>query len=58
MAHVHTITMKEIQNMINQGVSTFSVKSNTPRGCETVAASEIKIGYRVVIDNYFTTVTE
>ena len=54
----HTITMKEIQNMINQGVSTFSVKANTPRGCETVAASEIKIGDKVVIDNHFTTVTE
>ncbi len=54
----HTITMKEIQDMINQGVSTFSVKADTPRGCETVAASEIKIGDKVVIDNYFTTITE
>lgn len=54
----HTITMKEIQNKINNGVSTFTVKSNTPRGCETVAASEIKVGDKVVIDNYFTLVTE
>ena len=52
-----TITMKEIQNMINQGISTFTVKANTPRGCETVAASEIRVGDKVVIDNYFTTVT-
>ena len=54
----HIITIKEIQNMINQGISTFTVKANTPRGCETVAASEIKVGDKVVIDNYFTTVTE
>lgn len=54
----HTITIKEIQNMINQGVSTFTVKANTPRGCETVAAGKIKVGDKVVIDNYFTTVTE
>lgn len=52
----HTITMKEIQNMINQGVSTFTVKANTPRGCETVAASKIKVGDKVVIGNHFTTV--
>lgn len=53
-----TITMKEIQNKINQGVTTFTVKDNSPRGCKTVFASEIKIGDKVVIDNYFTTVTD
>lgn len=54
----HTITMQEIQNMINNGVSTFSKKDNSPRGCETVCASEIKVGDQIVIDNYFTTVIE
>ena len=54
----HTITMKEIQNKINNGVSTFMKKDNSPRGCECVPASEIKIGDQVVIDNYFTTVIE
>lgn len=54
----HTITMKEVQNMINNGISTFTVKANTPRGCETVAVSEIKPGEKIVIDNHFTTVTE
>ena len=57
MARVtRTITMKEIQDMINQGISTFSVKDNSPRGCKTVMGSEIKVGDKVVIDNYFTTV--
>lgn len=52
----HTITMKEIQNKINNGVSTFMRKDNSPRGCECVSASQIKVGDEVVIDNYFTTV--
>lgn len=54
----HTITMKEIQNKINNGVTTFMKKDNSPRGCECVSASEIKIGDKIVIDNYFTLVTE
>ena len=54
----HTITMKEIQNKINNGVTTFMKKDNSPRGCECVSASTIKPGDQVVIDNYFTTVTE
>lgn len=50
--------MKEIQNKINNGVSTFMRKDNSPRGCECVSASQIKVGDQVVIDNYFTTVTD
>lgn len=50
--------MKEIQNKINNGVTTFMKKDNSPRGCECVSASEIKIGDKIVIDNYFTLVTE
>lgn len=54
----HTITMKEIQNMINNGITTFSKKDDSPRGCKTVAATEIQMGDKVVIDNYFTLITE
>lgn len=54
----HTITMKEIQDMINNGVSTFTKKDNSPRGCECVDASEIRPGDKIVINNYFTTVIE
>ena len=53
----HTIAMKEIQNKINNGVTTFMKKNNSPRGCECVSASTIKQGDQVVIDNYFTTVS-
>lgn len=54
----HTITIKEVQNLINNGVTTFSKKDNSPRGCKTVSANEIQIGDEIVIDNYFTTVAE
>ena len=50
--------MDEIQNMINNGITTFTKKDNSPRGCKCITANEIKIGDEVVIDNYFTTVTE
>ena len=53
----HTITMKEVQDMINHGITTFSKKDNSPRGCKCVSASTIKPGDKIVIDNYFTTVT-
>lgn len=53
-----TITIKEVQNMAANGISTFSRKDNSPRGCKTVSASEIKVGDKIVIDNYFTLVTE
>ncbi len=54
----HTITMKEVQTKIKNGVSTFSKKDNSPRGCSTVSANEVKIGDEIVIDNYFTTIVE
>jgi len=54
----NTITMKEIQDMINNGIATFTKKDNSPRGCKCVSASEIKVGDKVVIHNYFTTVIE
>ena len=54
----HTITMKEVQTKIKNGVTTFSKKDNSPRGCSTVSASEIKVGDEIVIDNYFTIVVD
>ena len=38
-------------------VDTFTKKANNPRGAETVSKSEIQIGDKVVLDNYFTLVT-
>ena len=54
----HTITMKEIQNKIDQGVATFMKKDNSVRGCSCVMANTIKPGDEIVINNYFTTVTK
>lgn len=54
----HTITISEVKNLIKNGITTFSRKNDSPRGCETVPASEIKIGDKIVIDNYFTEVVE
>ena len=54
----HTITMKEIQDMMNRDVDTFMKKDNSIRGCSCVMADTIKPGDEVVIDNYFTTVIE
>ena len=58
MASTRTITMSEIQEMINQGITTFSKKDDSPRGCKTVSASQVKAGDKIVIDNYFTLVVE
>lgn len=54
----HTITISEVKDLIEKGVTTFSRENNSPRGCETVSASEIKVGDKIVIDNYFTEVVE
>lgn len=40
------------------GVSTWSVKDNSVRGVTTKCMDEVKPGDKVVIDNYFTLVTE
>lgn len=50
-----TITLKELKEI---NVDTFSRKDNSPRGIENVSLGEIKPGDEVVIDNYFTLVTE
>ena len=48
-----TITMSEL---VAKGISTWSVKDNSARGCTTKSTSEIQIGDKVVIDSYFTEV--
>lgn len=53
-----TITIKEIEAMTKQGVSTFSKKDDSPRGCTTVSASQINVGDKIVIDNRFKMVIE
>ena len=50
-----TVSIKELQE---SSVESWSVKDNSVRGITTKSTSEIKIGDKVVIDNYFTLVTE
>lgn len=50
-----TITIKELKAT---SVSSWSVKDNSPRGISTKYADDIRPGDEVVIDNYFTLVTE
>lgn len=45
-----------INTLKEMNVSTFSKKDNSVRGYATVSKNEIKIGDKVVIDNYFTLV--
>ena len=52
--HMRTITLSELQAM---GVDSWSVKDNSARGVTTKYTSEIQIGDKVVIENYFTMVT-
>ena len=52
MSKTRTISIKDLT------CSTYSVKDDSDRGCHTACKSEIKVGDKVVIDNYFTLVTE
>lgn len=52
MREKRTISIKELT------VSTYSVKDDSVRGVHTASRSEVKVGDKVVIDNYFTEVTE
>lgn len=54
----HIITLSDVKDRANNGVTTFSRKDDSPRGCRTVPAGEIKAGDEIVIDNYFTLVVE
>ena len=53
-----TITIAEVNELVKKGVTSFSRKDNSPRGCKTVSASEIKVGDKIVINNYFTLIVE
>jgi len=37
---------------------TYSVKDDSPRGIKTISKSKVKVGDKIVIENYFTTVIE
>jgi hypothetical protein len=52
---MRTISIDELKST---GVSTWSVKDDSPRGVKTKYTSEVNPGDKVVIDNYFTLVTE
>ena len=54
----HQITIARIKEMSEKGISTFSRKDNSVRGVETVLADEIKVGDKIVINNYFHTVIQ
>ena len=49
-----TITISALKAM---GVESWSVKDNSVRGITTKYISQVKVGDKVVIDNYFTEVT-
>ena len=55
MTRTRTITIGEL---IATGVNTWSVKDNSVRGFATKYTSEVRPGDKVVIDNYFTLVTD
>mgnify|MGYP007094692840 CR=1 FL=1 len=54
----HTITIAKVNELVKNGVTSFSKKDNSPRGCKTVSASELKVGDKIVINNYFTLIVE
>lgn len=49
----HTITLSQINP-----ACTYAVKDNSPRGCHTVSYDDLKIGDKIVIDNYFHEIIE
>ena len=49
------ISIKQIKSSKTE---TFSKKDNSIRGCATICKKEVKIGDLIVINNYFTLVTE
>lgn len=53
-----TISIKKIKELGNKGVSTFMRKNNSVRGVECINTDDVQIGDEIVIDNYFTLVTE
>lgn len=52
---MRTITIAELKAF---DISSWSVKDNSVRGYATKSTDEVKVGDKVVIDNYFTLVIE
>lgn len=52
---MRTISLDELKST---GISTWSVKDSSPRGCTTKCTADVKLGDKVVINNYFTLVTD
>jgi hypothetical protein len=52
---MRTIKLSELQSC---GVNSWSVKDDSARGVTEKYTYEVKAGDKVVIDNYFTLVTE
>lgn len=52
---MRTISISEI---MTSGINTWSVKDNSVRGYTTKDTKDIKQGDKVIIDNYFTLITE
>jgi hypothetical protein len=50
-----TITISELKAT---GIESWSVKDNSVRGIATKYTSEVNVGDKVVIDNYFTLIIE
>ena len=50
-----TITLAALAAL---NLSTCTVKDDSPRGCKTVSASDVRPGDMVVLDNRFTEVVE
>lgn len=48
----------EVNELIENGVTTFSRKDNSLKEYKTVSASEIKVGDKILINNYFTLIIE
>ena len=54
MEKMDSISIKEIE----ESLCSWNRKNDSPRGCETVSCTQIKVGDKVVVNNYFTLVTE
>ena len=51
----HTIHYSEI---LNDSCSTYTIPDGSPRGCRTISKADVRIGMKVLIDNYFCTVVD
>ena len=52
---MRTVSIKELKE---SSIESWSVKDNSVRGITTKYTSQIQVGDKVVIENYFTLVTE